>query len=197
MQAASHPVSEQNQPRDKGYAPIQNVVTTPWQNATAALIAVNVIVFMLMVWKDPTALMNPTTQQLIRWGADFGPLTLDNQPWRVVTSGFLHIGIIHILVNMWSLWVLGRLAEKFVGASSLIAVYLLTGIGAGLASLAWNPLRVSAGASGPIFGYVGLIMGIALFAKSRLDPANRKTLLIISPRVIFCEAPNHAPISVS
>src|SRR5205823_2278904 len=109
-------------------------VTRPdWQNATALLIAINVAVFVLMVLKNPNALAKPTTEQLIRWGADFGPLTLDHQPWRLITSAFLHIGIIHIAVNMWSLWVLGRLAERFVGATSFIVSYFLTGIGASLA----------------------------------------------------------------
>src|SRR5947209_2515335 len=46
-----------------------------------------------------------------------------------------------------------------------------------MASLVWNPLRVSAGASGPIFGFVGTLMGIFFFAKSRMDPAQRKNLL--------------------
>jgi membrane associated rhomboid family serine protease/Flp pilus assembly protein TadD len=155
------------------------VQTTPpiWQSATFFLIAINVAVFLIMVLKNPSAFMQPTNQQLLKWGADFGPLTLDNQPWRVITSGFLHIGIIHIAVNMWSLWILGKIAERFVGPTSLVAIYLLTGVGASLASLAWDPVRVSAGASGPIFGFIGAMIGILYMAKDRLDPVARKRML--------------------
>ncbi len=139
--------------------------------------AINVAVFLIMVLKNPSAFMQPTNQELLKWGADFGPLTLDNQPWRVITSGFLHIGIIHIAVNMWSLWILGKIAERFVGPTSLVAIYLLTGVGASLASLAWDPVRVSAGASGPIFGFIGAMIGILYMAKDRLDPVARKRML--------------------
>lgn len=44
----------------------------------------------------------PDTDQLIRCGADYGPYTLDGQPWRMITSSFLHVGILHLAVNMWS-----------------------------------------------------------------------------------------------
>lgn len=167
-------------PPSSSSAPQASAALTPppiWKSATSLLIAINVAVFLLMVLNNPNAFMGPTNPQLIKWGADFGPLTLDNQPWRVITSGFLHIGIIHIAVNMWSLWVLGKIAERFVGPTSLIAIYLLTGVGASLASLAWDPVRVSAGASGPIFGFVGAMMGILYMAKDRLDPVKRKAML--------------------
>jgi membrane associated rhomboid family serine protease/Flp pilus assembly protein TadD len=141
------------------------------------LIAVNVLVFVLMALQEPSSLKQPSNALLLRWGADFGPLTLSGQVWRMVTSSFVHIGLLHVAVNMWSLWVVGRLAERFVGASSAIAIYFLTGIGAAMASLTFHPLIVSAGASGPIFGYVGTLMGIVFFAKSRMDPTQRKNLL--------------------
>lgn len=188
--AGSHPIVQrtddkggaQNAPDFSQYQPSDSAQAVAarrpeWQSATGVLIAINVAVFLLMVLADRRALMSPPQEMLIKWGADFGPLTLDNQPWRVITSGFLHIGIIHIAVNMWSLWILGRITERFIGPTSLAVTYLLTGIGASLASLAWNPLRVSAGASGPIFGFVGALMGIFFFAKSRMDPVQRKNLL--------------------
>ncbi len=159
-------------------APVAALTPPPiWKSATFFLIAINVAVFLTMVLKNPGAFMQPTNQELLRWGADFGPLTLDNQPWRLITAGFLHIGIIHIAVNMWSLWILGKIAERFVGPTSLVAIYLLTGVGASLASLAWDPIRVSAGASGPIFGFVGAMIGILYMAKDRLEPVKRKAML--------------------
>ena len=56
--------------------------------------------------------MAPTVQQLVTWGANYAPLSLGPQPWRMLASNYVHIGIIHIFFNMWCLWNLGRLAER-------------------------------------------------------------------------------------
>ena len=76
---------------------------------------------------------------------------------------FIHIGIPHIALNMWCLWGLGRLAESIFDRWTFGEVYLVTGLAASVASLAWNPIGVSAGASGAIFGIAGaLISGLYL-----------------------------------
>lgn len=121
--------------------------------------------------------MEPTVDQLKSWGADFGPLTLQGQYWRVITSSFLHIGIIHLLLNMWCLWQLGLMAEIFFGGMVTAGVYVLTGVGAALLSLAWNPLRVSAGASGAIFGITGTLITFLYFGKLGLPREKLKGIL--------------------
>jgi len=143
----------------------------PWRNATTLLLAINCAIFIAMVVSG-VSVLQPSTDELLRWGADYGPYTLGGQYWRVITSSFLHIGIVHLLVNMWSLWRLGRMLEKLLGAFSTIGVYLVTGIGAGILSLSWNPMRVSAGASGALFGIVGVL--ISFFYVAKVDiPADR------------------------
>jgi membrane associated rhomboid family serine protease/Flp pilus assembly protein TadD len=135
-----------------------------WRNATTLLLGINCAVFVAMVATGVSALL-PTTDQLLRWGADYGPYTLGGEYWRLITSSFLHIGIVHLAVNMWCLWRLGRMLEKLLGFFSTIGVYLLTGIGAGLLSLSWDPMRVSAGASGALFGIVGVLISMLYTAK--------------------------------
>jgi membrane associated rhomboid family serine protease/Flp pilus assembly protein TadD len=144
--------------------------------ATYVLLAINIAVFGAMVASGISA-FEPTTHQMLHWGADFGPLTLNGQYWRMLTSMFLHFGIIHLLGNMWCLWSLGQLAEKFVGSIAVIAIYLLTGIGASLLSLSWNPMRVSAGASGAIFGIAGLLVPVLYYGKLNLPKEEVRHLL--------------------
>ena len=144
--------------------------------ATYLLFAINVTIFLVMV-ASGVSWINPAANQVLRWGADYGPYTLNGQYWRLITSMFLHFGIIHIAGNMWCLWNLGRLAEKLLGPLSVFGVYLLTGIGASLLSLSWDPMRVSAGASGAIFGIAGVLITTLYFGKHNLQQDAVRRLL--------------------
>jgi rhomboid protease GluP len=124
---------------------------------TVALVAVNVLLFAAMVLTGGH-LMQPTTAQLLKWGADFGPLALDGQPWRILTSNYVHIGILHIFFNMWCLWNLGRLSERILGGWTYLFCYTACGIAGSLASLWLHPMVVGAGASGAIFGLAGALI---------------------------------------
>jgi membrane associated rhomboid family serine protease/Flp pilus assembly protein TadD len=121
--------------------------------------------------------LDPTPEQLLKWGANYGPYTLGGQYWRAISCAFVHIGIIHLLLNMWCLWNLGRLMERFLGPVVTIAAYLLTALGASTLSLAWNPMRESAGASGAIFGITGVLISVLYFGKLNLTPESVKSLL--------------------
>ncbi len=124
---------------------------------TATILALNILVFAAMVFSGVSA-TEPGDIQLLKWGADFGPLTLGGQFWRTLTSTYVHIGFAHLAVNMWSLWQIGRLTERIFGKWSYLLVYTATGIAASLTSLYWNPMRISAGASGALFGIVGALI---------------------------------------
>ena len=80
-------------------------------SATHIIVGINVLVFVAMVLSGASPL-NPSRELLLRWGANWGPLSLGTQPWRILTSNYVHIGIIHLAFNMWCLWNLGRLAER-------------------------------------------------------------------------------------
>jgi membrane associated rhomboid family serine protease/Flp pilus assembly protein TadD len=136
---------------------------------TQALIGLCVLLYLAMVVRGVSP-FNPSVPQLIQWGANNGPLTLGGQWWRLLSSMFLHGGILHLGLNMWCLWNLGFLGERFYGRARFIGLYLVSGIGGGLASLAWHPNVVGVGASGAIFGVAGGL--IATFYLGRLNLAS-------------------------
>lgn len=130
------------------------------------LAGINVVIFLAMVLKGISPL-SPSGEDLLPWGADYGPLTLGGQWWRLFASMFLHFGVIHLLLNMWCLWDLSQLAERIAGAKQFAAVYVLSGLTGSVASLWWEPEAVSAGASGAVFGIAGFL--VAIFSSGRLQ----------------------------
>ena len=91
---------------------------------------------------------------LLRFGANYGPLVKSGEWWRLTGSMFLHIGFVHLLVNMFTLLSIGSTLEKYFGTSRYMALYALAGIGGSLAS-AFTRNILAAGASGAIFGLCG------------------------------------------
>src|SRR5258706_3565465 len=124
---------------------------------TTAIVGVNLLVFVAMALSGVSPAM-PQIPQLIKWGADFAPLTLGAQPWRILTSNYVHIGIIHIALNMWCLWNLGALAERIFDRWTYFLTYTVCGLAGSLVSLWWHPMAVGAGASGAIFGMAGALI---------------------------------------
>lgn len=142
---------------------------------TVTLVGLNVLVFAAMV-ATGASLMD-TSSQVLRWGATFGPLALDGQPWRIITSNYVHGSILHLAVNMWSLWQVGRLSERIFGGWTYSLVYTACGIAGSLASLFRDPMRVSVGASGAIFGLVGALIGALYLGKLPIPKPAQQALL--------------------
>ncbi len=137
--------------------PQPRTIVRRYPPVTTALVGINAAVFVLMLLAG-VPLENPTIAQLIKWGANWGPLSLGTQPWRILTSNYLHIGIVHIGLNMWCLWYLGILAERVFDRWTYVLTYTACGIAGSLASLWWHPLVIGAGASGAIFGLAGALI---------------------------------------
>jgi rhomboid protease GluP len=141
----------------------QPVMAAPWVrressiSLTQILFGANVAVFLAMAFASGSVMDFPG-EVTVRFGANFGPLTLSGQWWRLLTYMFLHGGLMHIAFNMWCLWDLGALCESLYGRATFAAIYLITGIAAGLASAGWNPQVLSVGASGAIFGLAGALI---------------------------------------
>jgi membrane associated rhomboid family serine protease/thioredoxin-like negative regulator of GroEL len=137
---------------------------------TLTIICLNVLVYLAMC-ASGVSWIEPNIRDAVKWGADFGPLTLNGDWWRLLTSTFVHFGIIHIGLNMWCLWNLGTTLEPFMGRKVFGVVYLASGLAASLVSVAWNPWRVSAGASGAIFGVAGALVSYFALKKTPMDSA--------------------------
>ncbi len=142
----------------------QAVNAKPASVVTIALIAINVAIFVLMVVSgiSPT---NPSLEALVRWGADFGPLTLGGQWWRLFTACFLHFGIVHIAFNMYVLYQVGMSTELIYGRARYLSIYLLSGVFGNIVSVYIHPVSVGAGASGAIFGVYGAFLGFLLIRR--------------------------------
>ncbi|MBM3266120.1 MAG: rhomboid family intramembrane serine protease [Candidatus Sericytochromatia bacterium] len=103
--------------------------------------------------------LEPAVADMLAWGATYGPRTAGGEPWRLFTSLFVHAGLVHLALNMWVLWDVGRFVERRIGAGYFLLAYLAAGFCGGVASLAWNPHLTAVGASGAIFGLYGLVLG--------------------------------------
>lgn len=165
---------------------------------TAALIAINVGLFSWQVLHG-VDITQPSTSDAIRWGADYAPLTFLGEPIRLFTSMFFHFGLVHLMLNMWALYIFGNIAEQLFGRFYFIGMYVLAGLMGSLLSgyitiqNSYEILHlgkkasadlfpsVSAGASGAVMG-----LGASLTILSVLPPLlnqryilDKKTLLFI------------------
>ncbi|MBN1813957.1 MAG: rhomboid family intramembrane serine protease [Anaerolineae bacterium] len=156
--------------------------STPRYFVAPTLIGLNVAIFALMALLGVST-FNPTGEQLFVWGANYGPATLGGQWWRLLSSTFIHGGIIHLAFNMQCLWQLGRLTERLYGNWAFLALYVLSGLGGSVASLWWNPNTLSVGASGAIFGVAGGL--VAFLYLSKLPMPRAATRSILSSTMIF------------
>ena len=100
---------------------------------------------------------------ILNLGALIPALVAEGEVWRLVTSAFLHSGLVHLAMNMISLYFLGSFAEAQFGRGRFLALYLISGIAGGLAYLYFGSFTDPAvGASGAIFGLLGGVFGFAI-----------------------------------
>ncbi len=145
---------------------------------TSALIAINLIVFVI----------SQLSGSLYDYGAFLTIPGVDSyglsEPWRYVTSQFLHADFGHLFFNMFALLVFAPPLEYLLKTPKYVVFYLICGIGGNLLSAAitnfqQDDYHLAVGASGAIYGVYGAFLFIALLRKSMLDAASRKTVYII------------------
>lgn len=139
----------------------------PW--GATALVLVNVLAF-LVFFTTTKSWFGVQPQLLTIWGSNYGPLTVSGQWWRLLSSLFLHLNGLHLVVNMWVLWNVGRLAERLFGHSVFILLYFFTGIVSGLATVVWDPALNVVGSSGAIFGLLGALLASIIRPSHRTPP---------------------------
>jgi len=135
---------------------------------TPAILALNVAIFICMCF-GTGALSDPAT--LIGWGGSVGPRTTNGEWWRLLTSLFVHAGVLRLLANVIGLVSVGFMLERLVGPVAFAVTYIAAGMMAGIAELSAHQIAVNAGPSGAIFGIYGLLTASAIWGFYRPSPA--------------------------
>ncbi len=136
---------------------------------TYILIASSSVVYLFSAFLSQS-LIDMDMQVLVDMGALFGPYTvLKGEWWRLLTAMFLHGGMTHLLMNMFSLYLIGRGAEMYFDTKSYLSIYFFSGLIGGLVSLYMHPVSVGVGASGAIFGVFGALAGFFLAHREKIE----------------------------
>ncbi|HEY4332106.1 MAG TPA: rhomboid family intramembrane serine protease [Ilumatobacteraceae bacterium] len=128
---------------------------------TKALIAINVAAFLWVAQGDPSTIgsglggSDKISLRQFDLGISRDILHYNHEWYRIVTSGFLHFGIIHIGLNMWALWLFGQLLERSLGRGKFALLYFASLLAGSFGALVINPHDLSGGASGAVFGLLG------------------------------------------
>jgi membrane associated rhomboid family serine protease len=123
---------------------------------TYALIGVNVLAYIgTVVSSSSVGGSIGGTNSLLYKSALNGPLVADGDWWRIITSGFMHYGFLHLLFNMYALYILGTMLEPAIGRVRFGLIYLVSLIAGSIGALILSPNALTAGASGAVFGLMG------------------------------------------
>lgn len=142
---------------------------------TPVIFALNVLVFVLMVLAG-AGLFSPNPGVAIQWGSNYGPKTLTGQWWRLLTSTFIHFGLLHLVFNMVALAQAGPIVERLYGSARFLALYVFAALFGELTSLLWHPMANGAGASGAIFGVFGGLLAFVLNPRNAVPPVVMKSI---------------------
>lgn len=143
---------------------------------TLIIIGLNLLIFLIMVFAG-LGVISFDAHDLLAWGADFRPKVIDGQWWRLLTSFFLHGGLMHLLMNMYGLFFAAMFLEPMLGRLKYASAYLACGIAASIGSIWWHPASVGVGASGAIFGLYGVLT--ALILANKVNVKEKKGMLLI------------------
>lgn len=139
---------------------LRTLTPTPW--ALYAVIAVNVLVWLLNLF-DGMNPMKPESAELFAWGANSASAVVrDGEVWRLLTATVLHGGVVHLALNMFALWDAGRRVCRWFGNGQFLLIYLGAGLAGSALSLHFSSQQaISVGASGAVFGVLGaLLVGV-------------------------------------
>ena len=154
--------------KNEGDAKMNEDVFSPKKPViTYALIIINVIVFILSMFNDNILQMFAVNRFYI---ADLG------EYYRLFTGIFLHAGVLHILFNMYALYIIGMQLESFLGKWKYLAVYLLSGLGGSMLSIFFDN-GFSVGASGAIFGLMGSLLYFGYHYRVYLDSVVKSQII--------------------
>jgi rhomboid protease GluP len=152
----------------------------PWVTAILVLACVGVYLVQAAISGSWFTADGPL---LVNWGANVGTLTAQGAWWRLLTSLFLHVSLLHLAVNMWVLWSAGRLTERLFGNLAFAAIFFVAGLIGGILSIAWSPAISTVGASGAIFGILGALISYLMHGGAHLPRRFLRAHLV--PTLVF------------
>ena len=145
---------------------------------TYGIIALNVIIYIIMLIVSHSGVSSFDTDTLVKFGGNVKSLVVDGEYWRLIASAFLHDGILHLLFNMYALFIVGPQLENFFGKTRYAIIYLFSAITGNLLSLVFaQPYVVSVGASGAIFGLFGSLLYFGYYYRVYLGNVLRTQLV--------------------
>lgn len=145
---------------------------------TYGIIAINVLIFLVMVLMSRDGVMAFSSETLVKFWGNLKYLVLDGEFYRILTSAFIHDGIMHLFFNMYALYVIGPQLENFFGKTRFALIYIISAISASLLSLAFNDAyTVSVGASGAIFGLFGSLLYFGYYYRVYLGSLLRSQIV--------------------
>jgi membrane associated rhomboid family serine protease/antitoxin component YwqK of YwqJK toxin-antitoxin module len=153
--------------------------------ATLGLVLINTVGFILTFSYAGSLGTQDWSLTLLRLGAQFNPLTLDREWYRIFTHMFLHGGVVHFTTTMAALLFVGYSLEGRVGTKKVLFVYILSGLAAALNGLYWNLFTIGVGASGAIFGLLGFSLVLNIYSSGKKGRSMLITLAIFSAFVII------------
>lgn len=156
---------------------------------TYTIIALNILAYMLTSFLSGS-IIEMDWQRLVDAGALYGPYVVFKEEWwRLGSAMFLHGGMTHLLMNMVSLYLVGRGAEIYFDGKSYITLYFFSGILGAFVSLAVHPQGVGVGASGAVFGLFGALAGFFLAHREKIGPQSKAFMkdfgIIILINIVF------------
>ena len=128
---------------------------TPWLVVTPALVIVNVVVFVGVLFRDGAPDLPET---LLAWGATQGPRTASGEWWRLLTANFVHTGFFHLALSLIAILQVGALLERLVGPAAVVCVYLAAGTLGHAVRMSMDPTEIHTGSSAAVFGLYGLLL---------------------------------------
>ena len=157
-----------------------------------AIVAANILVFAMDgILSGSGSPINGGSGPLSQAGAVYGPAVADGEWWRLITAAFLHLGALHILFNMYALWLFGPIMEQMYGHVEFAVIYVLCALGGNVLTILAAPDQPALGASGAIFGLFGLAFVVSRRRHLLLGPEARAmlsrvgTLLVLNVIITF------------
>lgn len=140
----------------------------------AALLTIITVYFILITFNGGTT----DVETLVRFGALFPPLVKEyGQYYRLISSIFIHIGIMHLFFNGYALYIFGTQIERVMGHKKYILFFLFTGLGGNILTYLFNYTSISAGASGSLFGMFGAFLHLIRHYPDRVTPEGKRSIL--------------------